>query len=106
MQSSYYIIFMVILFIIIYQQNQQKQVIVKQLLKRKKEKGNVEMLELAKRFIGKECILYTFQSQVTGVIREVTGGAVLLETKRDIQAVNLDFVVRIQEVFRKKNEAK
>lgn len=29
------------------------------------------MLELAKRFIEKECIIYTFNNQLEGVIKEI-----------------------------------
>ncbi|MBQ7383973.1 MAG: hypothetical protein IJV72_04190, partial [Clostridia bacterium] len=57
------------------------------------------MIELAKRFIGKECILYSFDNghQFTGVIKEVVDGAVLIEKNGEIEAINLDFVFRIRE---------
>ena len=64
------------------------------------------MLELAKRFIDKECVIYTFNNQFTGVIKEVSGGALLVENNNNTEAVNLDFVVRIREYPRKKNGKK
>jgi len=65
------------------------------------------MVELAKKFINKECIIYTFNSQLEGVIiKEVTDGAVLVEKKGTIEAVNLDFVTRIREYPRNKNGKK
>ena len=64
------------------------------------------MLELAKRFIGRECIIYTFNSQLTGLIKEVTDGAILIENGGAPEAVNLDFVVRIREYPKKKNGKK
>lgn len=57
----------------------------------------VQMQELAKRFIGKECIIYTFNSQLTGTIMEVGEGAVVLKNKTSNEIVNLEFVVRIRE---------
>lgn len=59
------------------------------------------MLELAK-----ECMIYTITSQLSGVIKEVSGSAILLESGNTLEAVNLDFVVRIREHPRKKNGKK
>ena len=65
------------------------------------------MLELAKQFIGKECLLYTFDNtQITGVIKEITGNAVLIENKNLLEAVNLDFILRIREFPKGKNGKK
>ena len=64
------------------------------------------MLELAKRFMEKECIIYTFNSQLTGIVKEVSDGAILLESGGAVEAVNLDFIVRIREYPRKKNGKK
>ena len=57
------------------------------------------MLELAKTFIGKECLIYSFDGshQFEGVIKEVTDGALLIEKDGKCEAINLDFVIRIRE---------
>ena len=65
------------------------------------------MLELAKNFIDKECIIYTFNnSLIQCTIKEISKNALLLETGNTVEAVNLDFVVRIREYPRKKNGKK
>lgn len=66
------------------------------------------MKELATKFIGKECLIYAFDSnhQFDGVIKEVTDGAILLEKNSKIEAINLDFIIRIREYPRKKNGKK
>ena len=64
------------------------------------------MLELAKEFVGKECLIYTFQSQLSGVIKEVTDGAILLEHGKEMEIVNLDYVMRIREYPRNKSGKK
>ena len=66
------------------------------------------MIELAKRFLGKECLIYAFDSnhQFDGVIKEVSNGAVLLEKNGKLEAINLDFVIRIREYPRNKNGKK
>ena len=75
--DSYYIILFVIVFLVILPRiaRRRRLVAVKQILKRKKQtKEHRIMNELAKRFIGQECIIYTITSNdgsVQGVIKEV-----------------------------------
>ena len=66
------------------------------------------MIELAKRFIGKECIIYAFDSshQFEGIIKEVTDGAILIQKEEKFEAINLDFVIRIREYPRNKKGEK
>ena len=66
------------------------------------------MKELAKRFIDRECLIYAFDSshQYDGTIKEVTDGAILIEKDGKVEAINLDFVIRIREYPRKKNGKK
>ena len=68
------------------------------------------MNELAKRFIGQECIIYTITSNdgsVQGVIKEVTDSGMLIEKKTgELEIINLEFVTRIREYPRKKNGKK
>lgn len=66
------------------------------------------MIELAKRYIGKECLIYTFDSIniPQGIIKEVSNGAILIERNNTTKVINLDFVTRIQEYPRKKNGKK
>ena len=58
------------------------------------------MVELAKKFIGKDCLIYAFDSshQITGIIKEVTDGAILVEKSGTLEAINLDFIFRIREM--------
>ena len=68
------------------------------------------MKELAKQFIGEECIIYTIASNdgsIQGVIKEIEDGGMVIERSyggREI--VNLDFVTRIRQYPRKKNGKK
>ncbi len=55
------------------------------------------MIELAKKFIGKRCLIYTFDTQVTGVINEVTDGGVLIDNNGSTEVLNMDFIVRIRD---------
>ena len=57
------------------------------------------MKELAKRFIDKECLISSFDSnhQFEGVIKEVSDSAILVEKNGTVEAINLDYVIRIRE---------
>ena len=94
-EHSGLIVGIVLVFIALYIQRRNNQwVICKKINDRRKEKGEENpMEELAKNFLGKECIVYTFNSQLDGVIvKEVSGGAILVEKKGTLEAVNLDFL--------------
>lgn len=99
------IIFWIIIFILF---RNKKTVIARKIIKKRKMEGNTQMKELATKFIGKECLIYAFDSnhQFDGVIKEVTDGAILLEKNSKIEAINLDFIIRIREYPRKKNGKK
>lgn len=99
------IIFWIIIFILF---RNKKAVIARKIIKKRKMEGNTQMKELATKFIGKECLIYAFDSnhQFDGVIKEVTDGAILLEKNSKIEAINLDFIIRIREYPRKKNGKK
>ncbi len=93
--------------IVIQRRNRNEAVM--QMLARKKRGDQTEMVELAKKFIGKECMIYTFSSQqYAGTIKEVSDSALLIEREEDhsIEVINLDFVVRIREYPKKKNGKK
>ena len=68
------------------------------------------MKELAKRFVGKECIIYTVISNdgsVQGVIKEIDDGGMVIEKKSgELEIINLDYVTRIRECPRTKTGKK
>lgn len=105
----YYFIPIVCLFIVLYfTLRRQRAIMAKHILQSKTKEERSEMVELAKRFIGKECLLYAFDSGhlFSGVITEVTEHAVLIEKDGKQEAINLDFVIRIREYPRTKKEKK
>ena len=107
MNPSYYVPFIVLLLIIFLMNRQNRMFIAKKFIKNRLRKDKHEMAELAKRFIDKECLIYTFNSnQIEGTIKDVTDGAILLDSKGTIEAVNLDFIVRIREFPKNKKGKK
>jgi len=105
----YYYLPIIFLFIIMFITDRRRRLAaIKKVIEKRKTEDNTKMIELAKRFIGKECILYTFDGthQFEGVIKEVTGSAALVENEGKEEAINLDFIVRIREYPRNKNGKK
>ena len=109
MNPSTYIPIIILWIIIIYVLlSKRKAVVARQIIKKRKTEGNTEMKELAKRFIDKECVISSFDGnhQYEGIIKEVTDGAILVEKDGKIEALNLDFVIRIREYPRNKKGKK
>lgn len=101
------IIVMFVLLYITFYRNRQL-IVAKRVIEKRRKGDKTEMLELAKRFIDKECLIYSFDGsrQYDGVIKEVADGAILLEKDGKLEAINLEFVMRIREYPRKKNGRK
>lgn len=99
------IVMWIVIFWMIYTQRQS--LIVKKLIEKRKREGNREMKELAMKFLEKDCVIYSFNNQqFQGVIKEVTDGAILIEKDEKLEAINLDFVVRIREYPKNKKGKK
>lgn len=103
-----YLLFLV-LFILLYTMFRTRRAVVAgKVIKNRRKEGKTEMMELAKRFLDKECLIYSFDSnhQYQGVIKEVSNGAVLIENGGNVEAINLDFVIRIREFPKSKKGKK
>ncbi|MBQ9859631.1 MAG: hypothetical protein IJO76_03015 [Clostridia bacterium] len=107
MNPSTYIPIIMLWVILYIMLRNNKTAIAEKIIKKRKTEGNTEMKELAKKFIDKECLIYSFNSnQFEGTIKEVTDGAILVEKGGAIEAINLDFVIRIREFPKNKKGKK
>ena len=105
--STYIPIVVLWIIVLMMLRTQRKTVIFRRIIKKRRTGGNAEMKELATRFIGKECIISSFDGhQYEGIVREVTDGAILAEKKGKLEAINLDFILRIREYPKDKNGKK
>ena len=95
-----------VLFLVLYIIKRNERVVLKNILKRKNSRERKQMVELAKKFIDKECLIYTYNSQLTGTVKEVGESGIILDNKGCTEAINLDFVVRIREYPRNKKGKK
>ncbi len=98
---------LLLLFIIISEQNKRRKLArLQQIIKKRKtSKGAKIMNELLQKYIGKECLVYTINTQLAGVVASVENGWLRLEDPKagDEELVNLDYIIRIREYPRKKN---
>lgn len=109
MNPSTYIPIIILWIIIFYMLfRNRRAVAVRKVIKKRKLEGNSEMKELAKKFIDKECLISSFDSnhQFEGVIKEVSDSAILVEKNGVVEAINLDFVIRIREYPKNKKGKK
>ncbi len=102
MDSNFIIWFALIFLVIIPWIKRQKTIAaVRHILNHKKYKGESSaMKELAEKFIGKECVIYTVtgtDSTIKGTIKEVGDGGIIVERPDGIEAVNLEYITRIRE---------
>ena len=104
----YYFIPILVMFIIIFTTLKRNNLVAARgAIKNRKSEDKVQMLELAKKFIGKESLLYSFDGRrFDGIIKEIADGAVLIEKNGSLEAINLDFVIRIREYPKNKNGKK
>lgn len=107
MNPAIYVVIFFMILLVLFEQISNNNAYFKQIIKSKHRKDHAKMLELARKFINKQCMIYTLNSQfssgIEGTIKEVTDGAILIQTKKSVEAVNLDFIVRIVELPLKKN---
>ena len=107
MNPAYYITIFMIILVVYFMILNQRQMVLKKLMQKRKSEEKTKMVELAKRFIDKNCLIYTFSgNQVDCVIKEVSDGALLVESAGTLEAINIDFVMRIREYPKKKNGKK
>ena len=109
--GSYLEIIAVLIIFLCFRRGRRTAAVAWQILNQRKEnKENVVMKELAKQFIGEECIIYTITSNdgsIQGVIKEIDDGGMVIERNSgEREIVNLDFVTRIRQYPRKKNGKK
>ena len=104
---TYYVPILVLFIVVFILLKRNKHIIAKKIVSKKNKEKRTQMVELAKRFIDKECLAYSFDGhQYEGVIKEVTEGAILIEKNGAIEALNLDFIIRIREFPKNKKGKK
>lgn len=64
------------------------------------------MRELIKSFINKECLIYTINGTINGVIIDITNGGISINTGNNFEIINIDYIIRIREYPKNKNGKK
>ena len=108
--STAIVLFLLFVTLFLWLRRRHRNVIAVRMMRMKrqsKREERIDMEEMARRFIGKNCTLQTFDSNaITGELLEVTAGAVLVRGKDGQEAaVNLDFILKILEVPEKKKKS-
>lgn len=66
--------------------------------KMRARKGEIDMCELLKKYMGKNCVVSTgtFGINVIGIMREIKDNWIELETKKGKELINCEFVQNIK----------
>lgn len=99
MDLTFYLCCLLPLIIVLITNLRGEQQAIQHIKRKRKSKESIYMLELAKQFIGQDCIIYFLgTSTVSGVIKEISesGNAILIENGKDVDLINLEFVTRIR----------
>lgn len=101
MDSVYFLLALAIILALFWMTKQRRIAAIRHVLNRKRNSGKDKVMEeLARQFIGKECIIYTVtstDSSIQGTVKDVTDGGIVLEKDGNVEAVNLEYVTRIRE---------
>ena len=101
MNSGTYTVIFIVIFVAFMSQMRNRRQVMKKII-RKKRTLNREvnlMNEAIKIFLGKECVVYTFENtSIKGIVEAAEDGWLRIATKKGQQLVNPDFVSRIREV--------
>lgn len=96
MSTSYIIIIFMWIVLYVYYFRKSTETM-RHIKKNKNSMERIKMVELAKKFIGVDCIINTMNGQINGIVTEVTDGGILIQANdKSEQAVNIDYIVRIR----------
>lgn len=104
MSSAYIACFMIFVIIMIIHSRNKR--LIGQIIRRKRRKEELQMKLLAQKFINKQCLIYTFQSQITGVIKEIGDSGLLVDSYGAEEIINFDYIIRIREYPKNKKGKK
>lgn len=96
--NTSYIVLIFIWIVILYEYYSKSRIeTIRHINKKKNSVERIKMVELAKKFIGEDCIIYVMNGQIEGIVTAVTDSGILIQTAdKSEQAVNIDYVVRIR----------
>ena len=101
------VLILLLFFLVLIPRRTRRVAAARHILKNNRE-GVAFMEELAYQFLNMECLIYTITdtSGIQGVVKEVSGGGIVIQSKDSLQAMNLEYVTRIREYPRSKNGKK
>ncbi len=79
---------------------EEKNQNIRKIIRKRKKRGVVEMSDIFCRYIGKDCIVYTSNSNSSAIecnITAVENNWLYIKTKDGDEVINFDYIVRIKE---------
>ncbi|NKF05731.1 hypothetical protein J1C67_16750 [Clostridium gasigenes] len=104
MNTAIYICIFICYVMAVRKEKEWQKYIIKKI--KKKKEGVIEMNEIIKNFIGKECLIYTFRAQISGVIESLENNWISIKTGNSSEIINIDYISRIREYPKNKKGKK
>lgn len=107
MNPAYFFLIIMLVLLLSSDKTKKNAAAIRQVIKNKRSKGEKKMHELLEKYIGKECIIYTLNSQLNDTITTIQDGWLsLTDAGGNTEVINLDYIIRLSEMPRKKNGKK
>jgi hypothetical protein len=91
-------VYMPIIIALVITARNKRQMMRNRIIKKSSHGGDGFMNELVRTFLGKQCVVYTFEgNRIKGTIEKVEGNWISISTAKEAQIVNADFISRIRQ---------
>ncbi len=98
MNPALYLVIFLPIFIATIENQKKQQIISNNITNRKTKKEKQQMKTYIEKLIGKDCYIHTLNASIKGCVNSVNDNAIILETKKTTEIINLDFVLRVTEI--------
>lgn len=94
---SYLYITIIFLFVIILYRKKKRNNQIEILRKTRNRRNRIMSGDMLKVFIGKDCVVYTIDKYVSGIIEQINDNWLNIKTQDGLEMLNIDYIVRVKE---------
>lgn len=99
-------IVVIFLFVIVFHDKKKRNKQIEILRKIRNRRNRIMNGDMLKIFVGKDCVVYTVDKYVSGVIEQINDNWLNIKTKDGLEMLNIEYIVRVKEYPLDKNGKK
>lgn len=104
---SYYLwIAVIFVFVIVFREKKKRNKQIEILRKIRNRRNKIMNSDMLKVFVGKDCVVYTVDKYVSGVIEQINDNWLNIKTQDGLEMLNIEYIVRVKEYPLDKNGKK